>query len=181
MKLFLMSDIHGSLHYLAKAFECYNREGADNIILLGDAMYHGPRNELPEQYNPKEVSVLLNKYKEKIIAVRGNCDSEVDAMLIDYPMMSDYSIVLFEGKKLFLTHGHIYSPENLPPLNKGDLFAYGHTHIYQAEKLNERFVLNPGSISLPKKGMPNTYGILQDNFFQIKDLNGNIIKSIEIK
>ena len=180
MKIFFISDIHGSLFYLEKALQCYNEENANYIVILGDALYHGPRNPLPEGYNPQGVANLLNQYKDKIIAIRGNCDSEVDQMLIEYPMMSDYSIVLCNERRLFLTHGHIYNEDNLPALNEGDVLVQGHTHIPVAKKHNKIYIFNPGSISLPKENNPNSYGILLDNLFQIKDLEGNVIKELTI-
>lgn len=178
MKLFFISDIHGSYHYLKKALECFNEEKANTIILLGDSLYHGPRNPLPLDYNPQQVATLLNQYKNIIISVRGNCDSEVDQMLIKYPMMSDYSYILYGDRRIFLSHGHLYSAENLPDLCDGDVFAFGHIHIPMAEKRGEIYIVNPGSISLPKENNPNSYGILEDNLFQIKDLNGNVLKEL---
>lgn len=148
--------------------------------MLGDALYHGPRNPLPEEYKPQEVANLLNEYKHKIIAVRGNCDSEVDQMLIEYPMMSDYSIILYNNRRIFLTHGHIYNEDNLPSLNGNDVLVHGHTHLPVAKKHNNIYVLNPGSISLPKDNNPNSYAILQDDLFQIKNLEGKVIKEITL-
>lgn len=178
MKIFFISDIHGSLYYLEKALEIYKEEGASYIVLLGDALYHGPRNPLPEDYNPQAVATLLNQYKDKIIAVRGNCDSEVDQMLIEYPMMADYSIILHNNRRLFLTHGHIYNENNLPNLSENDVLVHGHTHLPVAKKYNKIYVLNPGSVTLPKENNPNSYAILQDDLFQIKDLEGTVIKEI---
>src|SRR5690554_3400773 len=149
MKLFFMSDIHGSLHFLNRALERFEEEKADYMVLLGDQLYHGARNPLPLEYNPKKVIEILNGYSDKIIAVRGNCDSEVDEMVLDYPIMATYSTVLYNGKRLFLTHGHIYNENNMPKLSTGDVFIYGHTHIPKAEKLDNIFVINPGSITLP--------------------------------
>ncbi|MBZ9687268.1 phosphodiesterase [Clostridium estertheticum] len=178
MKIFFISDIHGSLFYLKKALKRYNEEGASYIVMLGDALYHGPRNPMPEEYNPQGVANLLNEYKNKIIAVRGNCDSEVDQMLIEYPMMADYSIILYNNKRIFLTHGHIYNEGNLPSLGENDVLVHGHTHLPVAKKHNNIYILNPGSISLPKENNPNSYAILQDDLFQIKDLEGTVIKEI---
>lgn len=180
MKIFFISDIHGSLYYLEKALELYKEEGANFIVLLGDALYHGPRNPLPEQYNPQAVANLLNQYKDKIIAIRGNCDSEVDQMLIEYPMMSDYSIILYNNRRLFLTHGHIYNEDNLPNLSENDVLVHGHTHVPVAKKHNKIYILNPGSTTLPKENNTNSYAILEDNLFQIKDLEGNVIKEIKL-
>jgi putative phosphoesterase len=180
MKLFFISDIHGSLYYLEKALELYKEEGANFIVILGDALYHGPRNPLPEQYNPQAVASLLNQYKDKIIAIRGNCDSEVDQMLIEYPMMADYSIILYNNRRLFLTHGHIYNEDNLPNLSENDVLVHGHTHVPLAKKHDKIYILNPGSITLPKGNNPNSYAVLQDDLFQIKDLEGAVIKEIKL-
>lgn len=178
MKIFFMSDIHGSLYFLKKGLEAYEKEKANYIVILGDVLYHGPRNELPKDYNPKEVAELLNKYKDKIIAVRGNCDSEVDQMLIEYPMMSDYSIILHNNRRLFLTHGHIFNEDNLPNLDENDVLFYGHIHIPVAQKSKNLYFINPGSLALPKENYPNSYGVLENDLFQIKDLKGNIINEI---
>lgn len=178
MKLFFISDVHGSLYYLQKALEHFEQEKADFLVILGDELYHGARNPLPEGYNPKEVALLLNSYAEKIIAVRGNCESEVDQMVLEYPVMSDYSIILYNDKRLFLTHGHIFNPDNLPKLSSGDVFFYGHTHIPMAEKREHIYVINPGSITMPKQNNPHTFGVLEDNIFEIKSLNGEVVQSI---
>ncbi|MCD2348781.1 phosphodiesterase [Clostridium guangxiense] len=180
MKIFFISDIHGSLHYLKKAMENYEKEAADFIVILGDQLYHGARNDLPKGYNPRGVTELLNKYSEKIIAVRGNCDSEVDEMVLNFPIMSTYSTILYNGKRLFLTHGHIYGENNSPKLSNGDVLIYGHTHIPVAKKKDGIFIINPGSISLPKENNPNSYGILEDNAFKIKDLAGTTFMNINL-
>lgn len=181
MKIFFVSDIHGSIYYAKKAIEKFQEENADYIVILGDELYHGARNPLPIEYNPKEVAELLNEFSDKIIAVRGNCDSEVDEMVIKFPMMATYSMVLYEGRRLFLTHGHIYNENNLPKLRDGDVFIYGHTHIPKAEKNENIFIINPGSITFPKEDNLNSYGILEENVFKIKDLNGNIFKEINLE
>lgn len=180
MKLFVISDIHGSVYYLEKAMERLEKENADMILILGDILYHGARNPLPKDYNPKEVIEILNNHKEKIIAIKGNCDSEVDEMVLEFPIMSTYSNIIYNDKRLFLTHGHIYNEENMVSLNKGDVFLYGHTHIPRAEKKDGIYYINPGSITLPKENNPHTYGVLEDDIFEIKDLEGNIIKNIKI-
>ncbi len=181
MKIMFISDIHGSKKYAKIGLEKFKEEGATHLVLLGDLMYHGPRNPLPEEYDPKEVAELLNQHKDKIIAIRGNCDSEVDQMLLEFPMMSDYTEIMLENYKIFATHGHIYHKENMPHLNKGDVFIHGHIHLPVAEVFNEVVYLNPGSITLPKENNKNSYGILVENTFSIKDLDGNVIKSIKIK
>lgn len=181
MKIFVMSDIHGSSYFLKKALEAYKKEEAKYILILGDELYHGPRNPLPLEYNPKEVADILNNYKDKIIAVRGNCDSEVDQMMLQYPILGDYSTIFLKEKRVFVTHGHVYSEENLPNICEGDIFMYGHTHLPVAYEKDGIYRLNPGSISLPKGGNVNSYGILEDNYFCVKSLDGDIIKELEIK
>lgn len=180
MKIFFMSDIHGSAYYTARALERFREEKANFLVILGDELYHGARNALPLEYNPKQVIELLNQYSDKIIAIRGNCDSEVDEMVLEFPLMATYSTILYNGKRIFLTHGHIYNEKNLPKLSSGDIFVYGHTHIPKAEKQGNIYVLNPGSITMPKGNNPNSYGILENNIFNIKDMNGKVFKKIEI-
>lgn len=181
MKLLFISDIHGSLYYLNRVLELCREEDPNYIVILGDELYHGARNPLPKDYNPKAVAELLNSYKDKIIAIRGNCDSEVDQMVLEYPMLSDYSTILYNDRRLFLTHGHIYNVDNLPNLNKGDVLIYGHTHVSLAEKHKDVFILNPGSITFPKENTPNSYGVLENDIFKIKTLDGNTYKKIELK
>lgn len=181
MKLIVISDIHGSLKYTKNAIEIFNREEGDYLLILGDILYHGPRNPLPEEYNPKEVAEVLNQYSDKIIAVRGNCDSEVDQMLLDFPCMGDYSIVLYNDKRLFLTHGHIYNENKLPNISKKDIMIHGHTHILGYSREDGIAIINPGSISYPKENNPHSYGVIEEDTFYIKTLEGNIIKSIELK
>lgn len=180
MKLFFMSDIHGSIYFLNKALERLAEEKADYVVILGDELYHGARNPLPLEYAPKKVAEVLNTYSDRIIAVRGNCDSEVDEMVIDFPIMSTYSTVLYNNKRLFLTHGHIYNESNMPKLRGGDVFIYGHTHIPKAKKFGNIYIINPGSITFPKENNPHTYGVLEEDVFTIKDLDGNVFEKISI-
>jgi len=178
VKILFITDIHGSLYYAKKALEVFEKENADFIALLGDELYHGPRNPLPEEYNPMKVAELLNKYSNKIIAVKGNCDSEVDQMVLDFPITAPYSIILYNGRRLFLTHGDIYNENNLPKLNPGDVLIYGHTHINKIEEKEGIFIINLASVALPKDGNPNSYGLLYNDIFEIKNFNGNIVKEI---
>ena len=178
MKMFFISDIHGSHFYLKKALERFEEEGADYLVILGDILYHGARNPLPLEYDPKRVIELINKYADKIIAVRGNCDSEVDEMVLDFPIMASYSNIIYKGRRIFLSHGHIYNEGNMPKLNKGDVFIYGHFHIPRAEKKDDIFLINPGSITLPKENSPHSYGILENDRFLIKDLESRQVKEI---
>lgn len=182
MKLFVFSDIHGSLTALTLALRAFEKEGADKILLCGDTLYHGARNPLPHGYAPKEIIPILNALGKKIVAVRGNCDSEVDAMVLEYPHRSDYAVVLTPERSLFVTHGHIYNKENMPPLEEGTLFVYGHTHIPEAEEQEGIYYFNPGSVSLPKGGYRASYGIIEGNTLLVKDLEtGEIIKSCVMK
>ncbi|HEY8909105.1 MAG TPA: phosphodiesterase [Desulfosporosinus sp.] len=180
MKLFFISDIHGSLFYLKKALHEFKKEKADYLVILGDHLYHGARNPLPIDYNPKEVAQLLNKVSDRIIAVRGNCDSEVDEMVLQFPMMSTYSTILYNSRRLFLTHGHVYNENKLPNLQDGDAVIYGHTHVPKLEKTGNIYMINPGSITFPKENNPNSYGILVNNTFKIKDFEGNVFKDLEL-
>ncbi|MCF6460691.1 phosphodiesterase [Clostridium sp. Cult3] len=180
MKLFFMSDIHGSVYYLNVALDRLREEKPNYIVILGDLLYHGARNPLPKEYNPKKVIEILNNYADRIIAVRGNCDSEVDEMVLDFPIMSTYSTILYNDKRLFLTHGHIYNENHMPKLGNGDIFMSGHTHIPKAKKIDNIYVINPGSTTLPKENNPHTYGILEGEIFKIKDLEGNIYREIKI-
>lgn len=180
MKLFFMSDIHGSIDWLNRALEKFEQEQADYIVLLGDLLYHGPRNPLPEGYNPKEVAAKLNAYKDKIMTVRGNCDAEVDQMMIEFPILAEYIVLFHEGRRIFVTHGHHHSIDQLPHLSAGDVFVQGHTHLPVAEQRGEIFVLNPGSIALPKENNPNSYAVLENNEFRIKDFEGRVIKQISL-
>lgn len=175
MKLVFISDIHGSITYAEKAKEIFEKEEGTYLIILGDILYHGPRNPLPEGYNPKAVVEIFNELANKIVAVRGNCDADVDQMLLNFPMMSDYSMILHEGVRIFLTHGHIYNEENLPKLQPGDVIIHGHTHLLGEKSVEGIKIINPGSITLPKGGNEHSYGVLEGREFTIKNLEGNII------
>lgn len=171
-KILILSDIHGSLTWLRKAMERYRAERAGDILLLGDELYHGPRNPLPDGYAPKDVAQMLNTYADRILAVRGNCDSEADEMVLDFPILSTYSQVLAGCRRLFLTHGHVCGPSRLPRLRAGDVFFYGHTHVPVARREGEIFIVNPGSIALPKENSPHSYAVLQGSRLEVKDMEG---------
>lgn len=180
MKYMIASDIHGSAYYCKKVLEAYDREGADKLILLGDLLYHGPRNDLPREYAPKEVIRLLNERKEELLCVRGNCEAEVDQMVLDFPVMAEYAWITVDGLSIFATHGHIHNKEKLPSLKKGDILLHGHTHVQALEKFGDNYYLNPGSVSIPKEGNQNSYMIYENHCFQIKNLEGEKIASISI-
>ena len=152
MKLLIASDIHGSAHWCRKLMELAQREQPDKLILLGDLLYHGPRNDLPRDYAPKQVIPMLSQWQEKIVAVRGNCEAEVDQMVLPFPCMAEFTQLLADGKTFYLTHGHHSSPEQLPPLPEGSIFLSGHTHIKLDTVCSGIRCLNPGSVSIPKDG-----------------------------
>ena len=164
MKLMIASDIHGSAYYCRKMLDAFAREQADRLLLLGDFLYHGPRNDLPKDYNPKEVIAMLNPLKQSLLCVRGNCDTEVDQMVLEFPILSDYCLLEVNGKTIFATHGHIYNPDHLPPLRDGDILLNGHTHIPANQDMGTYTYVNPGSVSIPKNGSGHGYMILEDDF-----------------
>lgn len=171
MKLMFASDLHGSLPATSKILELFEQSRADWLVLLGDLLNHGPRNALPTGYQPAQVAEQLNHYSDKIIAVRGNCDSEVDQMLLSFPITAAFQQVLLPKRRLFLTHGHLYHPNARPPLTNGDVLVYGHTHLPQAEKQGDIYCFNPGSVSIPKGGFPASYGILESDRLSVVDLH----------
>ena len=152
MKLVIASDIHGSAFWCRKLLDVIAAEQPDRILLLGDLLYHGPRNDLPKEYAPKQVIPMLSDLKEKIIAVRGNCEAEVDQMVLPFPCLADFSQLYVDGKLFYLTHGHHHNPDSLPPLPEGTVFLSGHTHVKIDEVHNGIRCLNPGSVSIPKDG-----------------------------
>ena len=152
MKLLIASDIHGSAYWCQKLCNLVESENPDKLILLGDLLYHGPRNDLPKDYAPKQVIPMLSKFADKIIAVRGNCEAEVDQRVLPFPCMADFSQLIVDGITLHLTHGHHFGPDNLPPLPQGSIFLSGHTHIKLDEIRQGIRCLNPGSVSIPKDG-----------------------------
>lgn len=173
MKLMIASDIHGSALFCRKLLQAYEREGAEKLILLGDVLYHGPRNDLPEGYAPKEVIRLLNERKNEILCVRGNCDTEVDQMVLQFPILADYGFLYEKGRMIFLTHGHIFHEQQLPMLKKGDILLHGHTHVPVCREMEDYVYLNPGSVSIPKENSPHSYMTYEDGSFLWKDLEGN--------
>ena len=180
MKLMIASDIHGSAGSCRKMLDQFEKEGAQRLLLLGDLLYHGPRNDLPEDYRPKEVISLLNGKKQSLLCVRGNCEAEVDQMVLEFPVLADY-MLLFSGKKvIYATHGHIYNEKNLPPMKEGDVLLHGHTHVLRCEKKKGIWIWNPGSVSIPKEGNPPTYAVLEKGVFTIKDFEGHVIQKCEL-
>ena len=152
MKLVIASDIHGSAFWCRKLVEVIEEVQPDKILLLGDILYHGPRNDLPREYSPKQVIPMLSAYKDRILCVRGNCEAEVDQMVLPFPCMADCALLSCDGLTLYLTHGHHHNPDNLPALAEGAVFLSGHTHVKLDEVRNGIRCLNPGSVSIPKDG-----------------------------
>jgi len=180
MKWLIASDIHGSAFYCRQLLNTYENEKADRMLLLGDILYHGPRNDLPKEYAPKEVIKMLNNMKNEIICVRGNCEAEVDQMVLEFPVLADYAIFNIGKKMMFATHGHKYNEKNLPPLKKGDILLHGHTHIPICVKNENYIYMNPGSVSLPKKNSHNGYMIWENDLFLWKSFNGEIVNEYNI-
>lgn len=181
MKLFFVSDLHGSLPATEQALALFQASGAQSLILLGDVLNHGPRNPIPEGYNPPAVAERLNHFAEQIIAVRGNCDSEVDQMLLQFPMMSDYAwVLLSSGQRLFLTHGHLYYRDKLPPLREGDVLVHGHTHIPVAERVGAVWIANPGSMTFPRGNYQPSYGLLEEGVMKVISVEGEILACCNI-
>ena len=176
MKWMIASDLHGSAYYCRKMLEAFEREGADRLFLLGDLLYHGPRNDLPREYAPKEVIPLLNGKKEKLLCVRGNCDAEVDQMVLEFPVLADYAVLPVGRRLIYATHGHIYHVKNLPPLAPGDVLLHGHTHVPAWTEFGQgNLYLNPGSVSIPKENSLHSYVTLEENTMQWKELESSAV------
>ncbi|SCH15072.1 Phosphodiesterase yfcE [uncultured Ruminococcus sp.] len=180
MKWMIASDIHGSAYYCKQMVEAYRREKADRLLLLGDLLYHGPRNDLPRDYAPKQVIAMLNELSNDILCVRGNCDTEVDQMVLDFPLLADYAILCVQGRLIFATHGHRYNEADLPKIKHGDILLNGHTHVPACDQHEHYTYLNPGSVSIPKEGSPNSYLTLEDGAFLWKTLEGTVWKEFTI-
>ena len=172
MKWMIASDIHGSAYYCRELLAALERESAQKLLLLGDVLYHGPRNDLPRDYAPKQVIEMLNGINEKLLCVRGNCDTEVDQMVLDFPILVDYAILVAGERMIYATHGHVYNEQKLPPLGKGDILLHGHTHVPKCVEHEDYLYINPGSVSIPKENSPNGYLILEDTHLTWKTLDG---------
>ena len=174
MKYFIASDIHGSFKHCRSLVEAFEREQADKLLLLGDLLYHGPRNDLPEEYNPKAVIELLNKYKDRILCVRGNCDTEVDQMVLEFPILADYGVFTMDETVVYTTHGHVYGENNPPALSGKAVLLCGHTHVPKCELKDGYFYMNPGSVSIPKENSWHGYMTWEGSTFLWKDLSGEV-------
>ncbi len=181
MRLLIASDIHGSAYYCKMLLEAFRKENADRILLLGDILYHGPRNDLPRDYSPKEVISMLNPLKDKIFCVRGNCDTEVDQMVLDFPVLADYAVISLDDKLIYATHGHKYNEENLPPLADGDILFCGHTHVPVIRNHGKYTYMNTGSVSIPKENSPHSYVVYKNGKLLWKDLEtGKVFMELKL-
>mgnify|MGYP005778994027 FL=1 len=180
MKLLIASDIHGSAYYAKELLAAFDAEKADRLFLLGDVLYHGPRNDLPRDYDPKKVIAMLNERKDRIFCVRGNCDTEVDQMVLEFPLLADYAVVEVAGRLMYATHGHKFTPQNLP-LQPGDIFIQGHTHVPCCKKYGEILWLNPGSVAIPKENSHHQYIIYDKGEFIWKDFAGSVLQTYSLE
>lgn len=180
MKWMIASDIHGSAYYCRKLLDCYESEQVNRMLLLGDILYHGPRNDLPRGYDPKAVIELLNALKQDILCVRGNCDTEVDQMVLSFPILTDYAILTEKDRMIFATHGHHFHEDALPPLHKGDILLHGHTHVPKCTEHTDYCYMNPGSVSIPKENSHHGYMTLENGLFLWKDLSGKVMNEYRI-
>lgn len=185
MKWLIASDIHGSEYYCRQLLDAYEKEHAERLLLLGDILYHGPRNDLLKDYNPKGVIAMLNARRQDILCVRGNCDTEVDQMVLEFPIMADCCVIAEGPQLIYATHGHIFNENNLPPLHCGDILLHGHTHVPKCTEHDTYVCLNPGSVSMPKEESWRGYMIYEKHEFVWKDLDGQermrYFKSIPIR
>lgn len=181
MKWLIASDIHGSEYYCRQLLEAYDREQADRMLLLGDILYHGPRNDLPKDYAPKAVIALLNERKQDIVCVRGNCDTEVDQMVLEFPILADYCAIDLGKQLVYATHGHVFGEQNPPLLHPRDILLCGHTHVPKCVEYDEFIYMNPGSVSIPKENSHHGYMIFKNGIFVWKDLDGNEVMRYTIE
>ena len=181
MKWLIASDIHGSALYCEDLLNAWQREKADRLLLLGDILYHGPRNDLPAEYAPKRVIEMLNPLQKDILCVRGNCDTEVDQMVLQFPILADYALLALGKRMVFATHGHVYNNAHLPPLHPGDILLHGHTHVPACEEYGTHVYLNPGSVSIPKEQSPRGYMTLEGSLFRWKTLTGETYREYAVR
>ncbi len=180
MKLMIASDIHGSAAFCERLLEAYRAESPDRFLLLGDLLYHGPRNDLPTEYAPKRVIDLLNAIAPSLLCVRGNCEAEVDQMVLNFPVLADYAWLDVNGLRIFATHGHLFGADNPPPLANGDILLCGHTHVPKFTPYEAYTYINPGSVSIPKENSPHSYLILEDRTLTWKELDGKPYRTEKI-
>ena len=180
MKWLIASDIHGSEYYCRKVLETFDREGAERMLLLGDVLYHGPRNDLPRDYCPRAVAELLNAREGSVIGVRGNCDAEIDQAVLRFPIMAEYALLCEDSLTVFATHGHLYNLDCLPPLRFGEILLHGHTHVPACVEKDGVVYLNPGSVAIPKEETRHSAMTLCRGVFRWIDLeNGEVYRQFE--
>jgi len=179
MRYLIGSDIHGSYYYGNLLLEQFEKRKCDKLILLGDILYHGPRNDLPKEHDPKKLTEAFNKYKDKIICVKGNCDADIDQMVLEFPILAPYFILQVEDKLVYFTHGDVFNSNNLPA--KDIILVHGHTHVQRLERHEDHLYFNPGSIALPKEDSKHGYMILDNNIFIWYDEDGNELNRFEVK
>ena len=180
MKLMIASDLHGSAYYAQKLLDAFNAEQPQKLLLLGDLLYHGPRNALPRDYDCMAVAGILNGLKDRVLAVRGNCDCEVDQMVLEFPMLADYALLEWDGVTLYATHGHLWDEDNTPPMAPGAVLLNGHFHVPTAHNHDTWHYINPGSTSIPKDGSVGSYLILEDRTFTWKDMDGKAYQTYSL-
>lgn len=180
MKLLIASDIHGSAHYCAQLMAAVEREKPDKILLLGDLLYHGPRNALPEEYDCPRTYAMLNSLKDRVAAVRGNCDCEVDQMVLDFPILADYAVLTWNGRLIYATHGHLFGENNPPKLQPKDILLCGHTHVPRCKAHDGFTYWNPGSVSIPKENSHRGYMLLEGDRAVWKELDGDTVMETKI-
>ena len=180
MKWLIASDIHGSAHWCRRLVDAFHTEKADRLLLLGDLLYHGPRNPLPEGYAPMETAPMLNDLRDVTLSVRGNCEAEIDQMVLTFPAMAEYALFDLGKALVFATHGHIYNAQTPPPLRPGDILLHGHTHVPVCEEHDGFLVMNPGSVSMPKNGTPHSYMTAENGVFLWKDFDGTVFMRREV-
>lgn len=181
MRIMVAADLHGSAFYCKELINRYKEEGCGKLLLLGDILYHGPRNDLPREYDPKIVISELNKMKNEILCVRGNCDTEVDQMVLEFPVLAEYCYLCLDGITIFATHGHKFNKNFMPCLAENEILLHGHTHVPACEDLGKNLYMNPGSVSIPKENSHHGYMIIENGTFLWKDLKGNIIEQYHMR
>ena len=181
MKLMIASDLHGSAHFVKALTAAFAAERPDRLLLLGDLLYHGPRNALPREYDCMAVAGMLNALKEQIIAVRGNCDCEVDQMVLPFPILADYALLEVNGLRLYATHGHLWCEDNPPPMAKGTILINGHFHVPACRPHEDFLYINPGSTSIPKEDSVGSYLMLEGQTFTWKDMDGQAYQTHTVK
>lgn len=175
----LVSDIHGCRPALETVLKFYDEQHCNMLCILGDILNYGPRNSIPNGLDPKGIVEILNARASDIVAIRGNCDGEVDQMLLHFPILGDYLLLVDEGKKLFLTHGHVYNKDKMPQ-GHFDAIVYGHTHLWEMTPIDGTVVCNTGSITFPKGGNEPTFMTYEHGTFTAYNLEGKKLKEYSL-